>query len=87
MSESGAVPVARKKRAAEPPEDNKPAEVDRSKWSKQPVIFQMRGDEPYKEVMLELAEFDGLRNLSDLVDRALRHYGRAVNFPKTFPKR
>jgi hypothetical protein len=83
----GAVVVAKKSPKRKP--DDAPADpkADSRNWGKQPVLFQVRGRPEFKEAVLEMMEFEGIGTFSDLVDRALRAYGREIRYPKILPKR
>jgi hypothetical protein len=51
------------------------------------VTTMVRSTPGWKAALKKLAEFDRAPSESDLIDRAVAAYARAVNFPEAIPKR
>jgi len=47
----------------------------------------VRSSQAWKDSVERLADFDRAPSVSDLIDRAVAHYARAIGFPEPIPKR
>ena len=63
-----------------------PAKPESKAWESKKLIFQMRGTDEFKAWLQELADFDAT-DTSDVVERSVAAYARAIGFAKPRPKR
>lgn len=77
MMDAGAPTVARPKKSTDPQSEG---------WANKTIIFQMRGSDEFKAWLKKLADFDAT-DTTEVVERSLANYARAIGFTEARPKR
>lgn len=87
-SAAGVLDVAKKKTSPKKAQagEQKPPPSGPESWNRKPLIANFRGSEEFKEWLQSLASFDR-QSVAGVIERALVHYGKAINFNKEAPER